>query len=99
MIFAYFQVLFTHKCFNLIGNSIDSKRGKVHGVRTHICDITLLIKSLCHHHSLRNGKSEFASSFLLERGSGERWSRRFGSRFDIHIRDSVFRPHTVFYKL
>ena len=48
---------------------------QVDGVRTHISDKSGFVQTLCDHHRLCYGISQFACRFLLQGGSCE-WSRR-----------------------
>ena len=61
-------------CHHFLG-SADAEFGEVYGVGTHISNVSVLVKVLCHHHGLRNRKTQFACSFLLKCGCSERRSR------------------------
>ena len=75
-IVAWLAVLLAVECRDGLLRRADAELREVNGVGTHVCDATVLVESLCHHHGLRHGEPELSCRLLLEGGGGERWCRR-----------------------
>ena len=71
MILAYLAVFLTVELGDLLLAGIDTQTRQVHGVRTHIGNLSVFIQVLGNHHRLTHGEAQFTGSLLLQGRSGE----------------------------
>ena len=82
------QVSFAKIFQNCISAGADGFLRQVDGIGTHISDITVFIKFLCHLHGLLCRKAKFTGGFLLQSGGGKRRRRIAVGLFTLDIGDT-----------
>ena len=82
------QVSFAKIFQNCISAGADGFLRQVDGIGTHISDVTVFIKFLCHLHGLLCRKAKFTGGFLLQSGGGKRRRRIAVGLFTLDIGDT-----------
>ena len=84
LVFAGFGVFSAVQLHNLFFGGGQCEGGEVHGVGTHVGDVTGFVQLLGHYHGFAHRETEFAGGFLLQGGGGKRRCRRFLAGVFLH---------------